>query len=185
MMQSQLEPTVTETSNLGDNTDRQFEKRRGRKRERDDLYFIKAQQRIEDLKAQLRTAKQDGMPVKQRQRLRNQVSAQQSRIKRKEESMVLHNIVKEKDDKFEEFLQFLGKSLGQDKIQKINHHFLQEWNVNESLMNAPMGEIDQGTVADATRPNSSVAAGQEDSRMPTDPSELDNFGKLVEFFSTK
>ena len=33
------------------------EKRRGRKRERDDLYFIKAQQRIEDLKAQLRTAK--------------------------------------------------------------------------------------------------------------------------------
>ena len=81
------------------------------------------------------------MPVKQRQRLRNQVSAQQSRIKRKEESMVLHNIVKEKDDKFEEFLQFLGKSLGQDKIQKINSHFLQEWNVNDSLL-APMGEIE-------------------------------------------
>lgn len=41
-------------------------KRRGRKRERDDLYFIKAQQRIKDLRFQLSTAKNDGLSVKER-----------------------------------------------------------------------------------------------------------------------
>lgn len=57
--------------------------------------------------------------------------------------MVLHNIVKEKDDKFEEFLEFLGRSLGQEKIQKINQHFIDEWRVNDSLL--PMGtDIENG-----------------------------------------
>jgi len=69
------------------------QKRRGRKRERDDLYFIKAEERIASLKAQLKTAKNDGLTVKERQRLRNQVSAQQSRIKRKGEAMYLNEIV--------------------------------------------------------------------------------------------
>ena len=46
-------------------------KRRGRKRERDDIYFVKAQQRIEELKKKLANAKATGMPVKERQRLRN------------------------------------------------------------------------------------------------------------------
>jgi len=45
--------------------------------------------------------------VKERQRLRNQVSAQSSRIKRKEESIVLHKIVKEKDHKFKMFIEFM------------------------------------------------------------------------------
>ena len=50
-------------------------KRRGRKRERDDLYFAKAQDRIIELRNILKTAKEDGLTVKERQRLRNQVSA--------------------------------------------------------------------------------------------------------------
>jgi hypothetical protein len=75
-------------------------KRRGRKRERDDLYFIKAYTKIQDLKNKLKTAKQDGMTVKERSRLRNLVSAQSSRIKKKEETMFLHQVVKQKDEKF-------------------------------------------------------------------------------------
>jgi hypothetical protein len=43
-----------------------MQKRRGRKRERDDLYFIKAQERIAELKQQLLTAKEDGLSVKER-----------------------------------------------------------------------------------------------------------------------
>ena len=46
--------------------DKTMAKRRGRKRERDDLYFIKAQQRIKDLRFQLSTAKNDGLSVKER-----------------------------------------------------------------------------------------------------------------------
>ena len=72
--------------------------------------------------------------------------------------MVLHNIVKEKDEKFEEFLSFLGKSLGTTKIQKINQHFLNEWNVSESLLPPNIAENEVVAVAEATRPNSSFAA---------------------------
>ena len=46
-------------------------KRRGRKRERDDKYFDKATSKIAEIKAKLKTAKKDGMSVRERQRLRN------------------------------------------------------------------------------------------------------------------
>jgi hypothetical protein len=68
--------TYTMTMALASPNDLIGQKRRGRKRERDDLYFIKAQQRIRMLKTMLKTAKEDGLSVKERQRLRNQVSAQ-------------------------------------------------------------------------------------------------------------
>lgn len=43
-----------------------LEKRRGRKRERDDKYFSKAQNRIVELRKILVTAKDDGLTVKER-----------------------------------------------------------------------------------------------------------------------
>ena len=51
-------------------------KRRGRKRERDDLYFHKAVTKIDEIKQKLKNAKENNMSVKERQRLRNQISAQ-------------------------------------------------------------------------------------------------------------
>jgi len=39
------------------------------------------------------------MDVKERQRLRNQVSAQQSRIKKKVEVLFLNKLIRERDDK--------------------------------------------------------------------------------------
>ena len=41
-------------------------KKRGRKREKDDTYFNKAMDKINEIKAKLRTAKADGMDVKER-----------------------------------------------------------------------------------------------------------------------
>ena len=41
-------------------------KRRGRKRERDDLYFVKAEEKIKEIRVKLKTAKADGLTVKQR-----------------------------------------------------------------------------------------------------------------------
>ena len=46
-------------------------KRRGRKRERDDIYFVKAINKIKEIREQLKTAKADGISVKERQKLRN------------------------------------------------------------------------------------------------------------------
>jgi hypothetical protein len=42
------------------------QKRRGRKRERDDYYFLKAVKKIEEIRIKLKTAKADGLTVKDR-----------------------------------------------------------------------------------------------------------------------
>ena len=41
-------------------------KKRGRKREKNETYFERAQHKIDEIKEKLRTAKQDGMDVKER-----------------------------------------------------------------------------------------------------------------------
>jgi len=41
-------------------------KKRGRKREKDDTYFNNAQDKIEEIKKRLKSAKADGMDVKER-----------------------------------------------------------------------------------------------------------------------
>ena len=62
-------------SAMEDGVSNSTKKRRGRKRERDDKYFDKATSKIAEIKELLRNAKKTGMPVKERQRLRNQISA--------------------------------------------------------------------------------------------------------------
>ena len=89
-------------------------KRRGRKRERDDKYFDKAWGKIDEIKRKLKTAKKDGITVTERQRLRNQISAQQSRIRKKEETIFLNRVTREKDSKFLELVSFLGNHLPAD-----------------------------------------------------------------------
>ena len=74
-------------------------KKRGRKREKNESYFNRADMKINEIKEKLKTAKMDGMDVKERQRLRNQVSAQQSRIKKKEEVIFLNELIKARDAK--------------------------------------------------------------------------------------
>jgi hypothetical protein len=95
-------------------------KRRGRKRERDDVYFLKAVSKIEEIRETLKTAKKDGLTVKQRQKLRNQISAQQSRIRKKEEVMFLHGAVREKDAKMEALIKCLAKTLTPQEVIKIH-----------------------------------------------------------------
>jgi hypothetical protein len=46
-------------------------KKRGRKKEDDEYYFQRALDKIDEIKKKLKTAKQDGMKVSERQRLRN------------------------------------------------------------------------------------------------------------------
>ena len=75
------------------------------------------------------------MDVKERQKLRNQVSAQQSRIKKKAEVSHLQNLIKTKDRKFKDFIDhfvtLLEKDDNQHFIEKINDLLLDHISVAE------------------------------------------------------
>jgi hypothetical protein len=68
----------------------------------------------------LKTAKADGMDVKERQKLRNQVSAQQSRIKKKEEVIHLHNVIRNKNEKLMDLIDILKDKLRHNPDIMIN-----------------------------------------------------------------
>ena len=63
------------------------------------------------------------MPVKERQKLRNQVSAQQSRLKKKEEVNKLHELLLTRDENMLMLATILTKSLKghQELIHKIQN----------------------------------------------------------------
>lgn len=79
--------------------------------EDDETYFNRTIAKIDEIKKKLRTAKQDGMDVKMRQKLRNQVSAQQSRIKKKQEVLYLKTLLDKDNDKVCGILDILDSHL--------------------------------------------------------------------------
>ena len=68
---------IAEETSININTQKfdDISKRKGRKRERDDVYFKNAQEKITQIKMQLKTAEEDGVSINERKRLRNIVSA--------------------------------------------------------------------------------------------------------------
>ena len=103
-------------------------KRRGRKRERDDVYFVKGNAKIEGLKSQLKT---DGvnLPLAERQKLRNQISAQKARLKKKEETIFLNKVVREKDDRYIKMVKGLCNIMSADQGQQLIDYLSKEWGV--------------------------------------------------------
>jgi hypothetical protein len=83
-------------------------KRRGRKRERDDVYFVKGNKKINDLRDKLKLEGK-GMTLTERQQIRNKISAQMSRLKKKEETIFLNRVVREKDDRYLKMAKSLCK----------------------------------------------------------------------------
>lgn len=118
---------VPEGDSSDDNMSAQAKKRRGRKRERDDKYFDKATAKIEEIKAKLKTAKKDGISVRERQRLRNQISAQQSRIRKKEEVIFLNKVTREKDQKFIDMLNYMVNNFGSAELLKMHKNLATKW----------------------------------------------------------
>jgi hypothetical protein len=102
---------------------------------------VKAVNKIQEIREILKTAKKDGLTVKQRQKLRNQISAQQSRIRKKEEVMFLHRAVKEKDDKMEALIKNLANTLTPLELIKIHSNMQGPWQLEEDnigSINAPI-----------------------------------------------
>ena len=70
------------------------------------------------------------MPVKERTRLRNNISAQNGYILRKKEPVFLVNEIRNKDKLFDEFTQELKYILSSDDYKKVRNSFgddLKEW----------------------------------------------------------
>jgi hypothetical protein len=82
--------------------------KRGRKLTADDIYKEQSLQKIAELQADL---KKKGLSVAERQKIRNKISAQQSRLKKKEEYNVLDATYKHLLDRFSMFTQILDSEL--------------------------------------------------------------------------
>ena len=72
---SNVSPNWPSEHNNDQATEKEAQKRRGRKRIADEQYFKIAERRIQKYRDILKTAKEDGLSVKERQMLRNKISA--------------------------------------------------------------------------------------------------------------
>lgn len=84
-----------------------------------------ARDKIREFKAKLKTAKKDKVEVKTRQKWRNVVSAQQSRLKKKQEVRFLNSVIRKKDDGIEIFMQVVAEELEQRGHQDVLAAILQ------------------------------------------------------------
>lgn len=69
LQKKELDQQSSQASQSGKKT-----KRRGKKRERDDVYFVKGNKKIEDIQRRLKD-ESGTMSLEERQKLRNQISA--------------------------------------------------------------------------------------------------------------
>ena len=108
-----------------------------------------ARDKIREFKAKLKTAKRDKIDVKERQKWRNVVSAQQSRLKKKQEVRFLNSVIRRKDDGIETLLQIVGEELelqgqngllanilrrAQREIQPVDNETVNEYNELQAIL---------------------------------------------------
>ena len=97
------------------------------------------------------------MTVKERQRLRNQISAQQSRIRKKEEVIFLNKITREKDEKFTQLVDAMVQTLNPRDLIEVHKRLSQNWDISE--MSYKNYEI-----SSYKRPKNSMADSHAESR---------------------
>jgi hypothetical protein len=83
--------------------------------------------RVEAAKKILRTAKEDGLSVKERQALRNKISAQNSRIRKKQESIFLARVVEEKDSKMIRLIEAITQVASAQQLAQIHSKICDSW----------------------------------------------------------
>ena len=104
-------------------------KRRGRKREHDQRFFQNAEEKISEVREILKTAKADGYNVKERAKMRNQISACVTRVRRRKELLYLNDVVRAKDQKFQALVQVVFDQLPEKDTEAIFSRMTQKWNI--------------------------------------------------------
>ena len=95
------------------------QRRRGRKRIKDDQYFKLAIARIMEQRFQLKNQEALGLSITEKNNLRNKISAQNARLRKKEESIFLNTVVMEKDRKMKVLMEGLSQILTQEQKEKL------------------------------------------------------------------
>ena len=72
------------------------------------------------------------MSLKERQQLRNQISAQMSRLKKKEESIFLHKVVREKDDRYVLMVKGICQIITPDMGVQLLNYLKKTWDVKKN-----------------------------------------------------
>ena len=85
--------------------------KRGRKIVEDDKYFEDGENKIIALKQQLKLCEDRGAPVEERKQIRNQLSAQKSRIEKKKQLNMLKELILNNQRRNEQILELLQSSL--------------------------------------------------------------------------
>ena len=67
------------------------------------------------------------MTVTERQRLRNQISAQKSRLKKKEESIFLNKVVRLKDERYQEMVKILSTIIDEKQSAELMSQLTKVW----------------------------------------------------------
>lgn len=82
----------------------------------------------------LKNANKNKMSNQERIRIRNKISAQQARLKKKMEVIHLNKVIENKDDKIEQLPGILERELGLEpyKIQKLADYLEQNWSEYDS-----------------------------------------------------
>jgi hypothetical protein len=82
------------------------------------VYFKKGKKKITEQKEILRL-NGSSMTLKQRQEIRNRISAQMSRISKKEERIFLNNEIKQKDKKFTDIIKSLLSVINEEQGREL------------------------------------------------------------------
>ena len=92
---------------------------RGPKAESLEKFFARTSLKINYIKNILKNSKKTGLPVTEKARLRNVVSAQQSRIKKREEANQLKTLLKDQNEKISKLKSILSNQGLQKYFDKI------------------------------------------------------------------
>ena len=123
------------------------QKRRGRKRIKDDEYFKLAIKRIMDQRMRLKNSDALKLSMTEKKNLRNKISAQNARLRKKEESIFLNTVVMEKDRKMKVLLDGLSSILTeQQKVQLFP--IAREWVEKDIIRLGAPEYVDFGEIKD-------------------------------------
>ena len=104
--------------------------------------------------------------------------------------MVLHTIVKEKDYKFEQFVDFLSKTLGQEQMKHVNKHFYSEWGIPDQafdtkLTNEDLKKLSSNPFKIGRSPSSNLYKKNSKNRNEAVDETMAKFEGLIDSFTTK
>ena len=153
------------------------DKKRGRKREKWEIYKEKANEKIKKLQEKLQSLKDNKGTVGERYKLRNQISAQQSRIKQRMQVMHLNKIIQDKDDKINNMTEFFlghAENASNPLLDEFVKHMQDNWKEYESDTSCY-----QETLSTYTKSKIQKREPKTEKSIPIDETTVQKFSRII------